>query len=836
MSEPTIQPDDPRLTAYALGELDEAERLEVEQLLEHSPDSQTEVAAIRQTAELLGAELAGEPITTLTADQRAAIEQAAARSHQAPKPSRRWPRRLVIAIAGLTTVAAGLFALVHFQGSASVRYFGSSAKQFEDPGSVYVLRDEVQYYDEAPDAQSGTVEDLERLRAFSYVDDGVGRTMPSQQLAGLDDALSVSEVLAQEQRLLNGRHSIVPPAPIQEHAPGSDAESGESVSSLLGSRLAGAQVEWALPQRRTRSYARGSVAAGTVVDDGVPTMVAGRGISTTPRPQTTEELERRQVTNAPPATRAPKDAESWQNLELHLPNLDSWPETTEIRLSVSGVVNPNLDVAFQQGSFDIVGTEAYNPIVENDFLSPQQQPLSTFSIDVDTGAYSNVRRFLTQGQMPPPNAVRIEELINYFGYDDPAPDDGQPFSVRMETGACPWQPKHQLLRVGLKGKAIPREERPPSNLVFLLDVSGSMRDATKLPLVKMAMELLVSEMTEDDRIAIVTYAGNAGLALDSMSGAHRDEILSTIGNLQAGGSTNGEAGIRLAYDKAVEHFIEDGANRVILCTDGDFNVGMSDDNALVAMIKQKARSGVFLSVFGFGMGNLKDGKLEQLADKGNGQYGYIDNFREARKVFFEELTGTLYTIAKDVKIQIEFNPSQVGAYRLIGYENRVMAAQDFHDDTKDAGEIGAGHSVTALYEIVPAGQAASGKGQGGLKYQQVASPQPAPADEAASDEWLTLSLRYKQPDGKQSVLKKYPLEPGSTPADEASPGRQQRSRDYHWTAAVAAFGMILRNSAHRGQADYDMVLELATGSLGSDATGDRQEFVDLVRAAQSIRP
>ncbi|HLQ46539.1 MAG TPA: VWA domain-containing protein, partial [Planctomycetaceae bacterium] len=384
--------------------------------------------------------------------------------------------------------------------------------------------------------------------------------------------------------------------------------------------------------------------------------------------------------------------------------------------------------------------EAYAAIHDNPFASPLQEPLSTFSIDVDTAAYSNMRRFLTQGSWPPPDAVRIEELVNYFTYDYTPPgaeisnlksqisNQDTPFAVHLEVAACPWNAEHRLVRVGLKGKEIALDKRPVSNIVFLIDVSGSMQDANKLPLVKAGLKRLVEQFTENDRVGIVVYAGASGVMLDSTNASHKDVILSSIESLQAGGSTNGGEGIQLAYAMARKHFIPKATNRVILCTDGDFNVGITNPDDLTRLIEEEAKSGVFLSVLGFGMGNLKDSTLEKLADKGNGNYAYIDSLREANKVFVEQMTGTLITIAKDVKIQIEFNPSQVGAYRLIGYENRLLAAQDFHDDTKDAGEIGAGHTVTALYEIIPPGKlpVAAPQTDEKLKYQpSVKSPAAA---------------------------------------------------------------------------------------------------------------
>ena len=481
--------------------------------------------------------------------------------------------------------------------------------------------------------------------------------------------------------------------------------------------------------------------------------------------------------------------------------------------------------------------EAYDAITENEFATPGDQPLSTFSIDVDSASYANVRRFLTQGQLPPPNAVRIEELINYFSYDYPQPKDGQPFSVTADAVPCPWQRDHYIARVALKARHIEKTQRPPTNLVFLVDVSGSMQPANKLPLVKRGLTLLAEEMNENDHISIVTYAGDAGLKLEPTKGSDQGRIMQVIDSLTAGGSTNGAAGINMAYEQALRHFTKDGANRVILCTDGDFNVGVSSDGELVKLIEAQATSGVFLSIFGFGMGNLKDSKLEKLADKGNGHYGYIDDLNEARKVFNEELVGTLYTVAKDVKLQVEFNPLTVGGYRLIGYENRVLAAKDFNDDKKDAGEIGAGHTVTALYEIVPKSKWPLAPGVDPLKYaaadKKPAEPKPAavgvPAD--AADDLFTVKLRYKQPDATTSVKTvDYVVDDIAGKKDIAP------SRDMLWAASVASFGMNLRHSKHAGTWTLADVIETADGAKGEDPTGRKAEFISLVKAAQKLMP
>ncbi len=477
-----------------------------------------------------------------------------------------------------------------------------------------------------------------------------------------------------------------------------------------------------------------------------------------------------------------------------------------------------------------LGTEQYAPVIENAFQSPVTQPESTVSADVDTASYANVRRFLEDNQAPPPGAVRIEEMVNYFAYDYPQPDDDTPFSVDMETASCPWNESNRLVQIGLKAKEIDAAERGPSNLVFLLDVSGSMRDANKLPLVKDAMAMLVDQLTEDDRVSIVTYAGEAGLALEPTEGTKRKKITDRIEALKARGSTHGSAGIQMAYDQAMANFVPDGNNRVILCTDGDLNVGITDDNELVQLIQEKASGGVFLTVVGFGTGNLKDAKLEQLADKGNGKYAYVDGLREAKKVFVEQASGSLVTVAKDVKIQIEFNPAKVQSYRLIGYENRLLATQDFNDDMKDAGEIGAGHSVTFLYEVVPTrlpvGEiAALNNARSNLRYQQLITN--SLTEVAESGELLALKLRYKLPDEQESRLLEFPVMDSGMRFGEAS-------SEFRFAASVAAFGLLLRGSQYNQGLTFSAVEEFAAGAADNDPQGRRGEFVELVRRARGL--
>lgn len=465
-----------------------------------------------------------------------------------------------------------------------------------------------------------------------------------------------------------------------------------------------------------------------------------------------------------------------------------------------------------------MNTEQYAHLEDNPFFAAKQSPLSTFSIDVDTASYANVRRFLSNGSRPPKDAVRLEELINYFPYAYPAPEGTSPFAVHAETLPCPWAPTHRLVKLGLKAREVDASKRPAANLVFLLDVSGSMSDANKLPLLKEGLGLLVNQLRPDDRVAIVVYAGASGLVLPATSERHR--IRAALDDLHAGGSTNGAAGIELAYRTAQENFVPGGINRVILATDGDFNVGVSSQGALTRLIEEKAKTGVFLTVLGLGMGNYKDSTLELLADKGNGNYAYLDSVREAKKVLVEQASGTLLTLAKDVKVQVEFNPARVEAYRLLGYENRLLRAQDFNDDRKDAGELGAGHTVTALYEVVPVGadDAPQVPKVDALKYQREGAL-------LGGAELMTVKLRYKDPEGSESRLLSFPVMDSGRSLAEAS-------RDARFAAAVAEFGLLLRDSPHKARASWNDVLSLASGAVGDDEY--RREFLELVKVAQRL--
>jgi Ca-activated chloride channel homolog len=466
-------------------------------------------------------------------------------------------------------------------------------------------------------------------------------------------------------------------------------------------------------------------------------------------------------------------------------------------------------------------TENYNPINENGFQLVGASPVTTFSADVDRASYTNVRRFLNNGEMPPVDAVRVEEMINYFDYNYPQPDDNKPFSVTTEVSDSPWNAGLKLVHIGLQARKIPTDNLPASNLVFLIDVSGSMSDQNKLPLLKQAFKLLVDQLRPKDKVSIVVYAGAAGVVLPPTSGDKKIKIKEALDNLQSGGSTAGGQGINLAYNLAQENFIEKGNNRIILATDGDFNVGISSEGELQRLIEEKRKGGVYLSIMGFGMGNYKDSHIETLADKGNGNYAYIDNIQEAQKIFVQEFGGTLFTVAKDVKLQIEFNPRHVQAYRLIGYENRSLKNEEFQNDKKDAGDMGSGHSVTAIYEIVPSGtESAYLAKTDALKYQKTISS-------GDTGELLTLKIRYKKPDSKTSELLDYPVK-------NKSISLASTSDNFRLAASVAEFGLLLRQSEYKGGAGYEDVIKRAKTAFGKDDEGYRSEFVRLAKVAQSL--
>jgi Ca-activated chloride channel homolog len=711
-----INPNDPKWTAYVLGELDDRERAAVEQSLESSEEARVLVGELRVAASMLKDELVAQSPATLNDGQRAAIQAAANRK------VRRWSApRMATWAAGLAAAGLILFAV--------------------------------------------TTQSLLRSRSAALP---VPPALTSQNLPPVLEEPSVS---------------AVPPAlrdkPQQTEQDGIVGNVENQVLSSEAIEIAQDKLQIGLSKDEKLQDTLGQPAAGAL------TGVLGG------------------VYNAREAAAAPPPP----------------PPPSRAALPLPASVAP-VDRTFRP-SFN---TEAYDRITDNPFIRVNQDPLATFSIDVDTASYANIRRFLTQNQLPPKDAVRIEEMINYFTYDYPQPTGPHPILAQMEVSSAPWSPQHRLVRIGIKGKDLDLRRRPSSNLVFLIDVSGSMQPAEKLPLLKSSMKLLVDQLNENDRVSMVVYAGASGMALAPTTGDRKQTILRALDNLEAGGSTNGASGIQLAYNLAVANYIPGGTNRVILATDGDFNVGVTNQGDLIRLIEDKAKSGVFLSVLGFGLGNLKDSTLEKLADSGNGNYAYIDTLNEGRKVLVEQMAGTLVTIAKDVKIQIEFNPAQVNAYRLIGYENRVLRNEDFNNDLKDAGDMGAGHTVTALFEVVPNGVDVPVPGVDPLKYQTPAGQ----ARPVSTRETLTLKIRYKDPEGSQSRLLEVPLVDSGRTFNSAS-------TDYRFAASVAAFGMILRDSPYKGNLTLTTVIDMAEGSKGLDRNGYRQEFIGLVNRANALR-
>ena len=726
-----IDINDPKWTAYALGEItDRQEKAELEQLLEQSPEMRQLVEEIRQTGNLLSAELQAEPAVALTPLQRSRIEEKA-------DGRRRW---LGMPPAWVMSGAAAALVLLAF--------------------TAYLR--------------------------FGHVD-----TIPQEQLT----AALFNKNLPQPPQ----NQRLTPLAQAVRHESKRLTVVAKGEKRATAAQIPGpsneVQVVASIPELQTQS-------ASTAPDPGVlhsrlaeaPMSVVGGIVGGVPGGITSSMVNRYvRMASPPPPPRVVPRTPGYGGL---------------------------LPIQQQPTKFN---TEGYDHIGDNPFLDVLQNPLSTFSIDVDTASYSNLRRFLSSGTLPPKDAVRIEELVNYFEYDYKGPKDDKPFAVNFEITEAPWKPEHRLLRIGLKAREIETGKRPAGNLVFLLDISGSMADDNKLPLVQRSMGLLVDKLTESDRVAIVVYAGDTELLLPSTSGDQKEKIRQAIDKLQAGGSTNGASGIQLAYQTAKESYIKGGINRVILATDGDFNVGITNRGDLTRLIEEKAKSGIFLSALGFGMGNYKDATLEMLANKGRGNYAYIDTLNEAKKVLVEQINSTLVPIAKDVKIQVEFNPQRVSSYRLIGYEDRIMAKEDFNDDAKQAGVIGAGHAVTALYEFVPVGVSESKRGVDPLKYQKPAQLSSA----SQSDELLTLKVRCKEPEKDTSVLSEFSVKESKEKFGNAS-------QDFKFAAAVAAFGMALRDSPYKGNANLESALDWAKAGKGEDEHGYRQEFIRLIHRAISI--
>ena len=746
-----IDPNDPRLTAYALGELeDENERIEIEKALEHSEELRQTVEEMRETAGFLREELLKESSPGLSPQHQQRIES---QLRERPTPFFSSTGVKWAMAGGLAAAACVILAIVVTPNLLQSKSSTLTLAELRPPAVG------------APTPDADAVDG--RLDAPRAVTTESGSLAPEDSSRQETSRLQVGDKKLDQQ----GRE-------------GAYGETGEIAKE---------------PEPESQRFKLASVEK-----DGV---AVGGDLNELQRAGGRMSQGLQNTRNVP----APSEA---NDLSAPVPVARSRLEAKSMAIAD----RRPLDIPVPT-----FNTEAYDRIVDNQFLEVSQNPLSTFSIDVDTASYSNLRRFLEQGSPPPRDAVRIEEMLNYFSYDYPSPSGKDPFSFHVEVAQAPWNLDHRLVHVGLKGKEIQLEERPSTNLVFLLDVSGSMQPANKLPLLKKAMRLMVDRLSENDRVAIVVYAGASGLVLPSTSCDQKETILAALENLQAGGSTNGGSGIRLAYETAVANFISGGINRVILATDGDFNVGTTNQGELTRLIEEKAKSGVFLSVLGFGMGNYKDSTLEKLADMGNGNYAYIDTINEARKVLVDEINSTLITIAKDVKIQIEFNPMQVSAYRLIGYENRLLQKEDFNDDTKDAGEIGAGHTVTALYEIVPAGTPIQVPEVDPLKYQRRIEP----TEVAHSGELLTLKLRYKDPDGETSKLLHSALR-------DSGRAYSQASVDFKFAAAVASFGMLLRESPHKGSTTFGSVLELAEEGKGKDPHGYRTQFLELVKKARTV--
>ena len=781
-----IDANDPKWTAYALGEItDEKERAEIESILEESGEMRRLVEDIRQTAGFLKEELRAEQPIGLTRAQRERIELKAnsGKSWFGWKPA--W---------ALASAAAAML-LISF---VVVQHFRQVEPALNNNQIASVTPKEL------PPPPQRQMEIPNEPRTYT-------NSAPAAEAKPKAESPSVAE-LRPDAYPLKSKES----APVSAAAPTILAEPSASAGTMYADKKA-AELPAVTSNAVDTVKMMGGVAGGATggvfrgsSGSGMGVGVSG-GATKAEMPASPSAAASFSVLSSNLAAVAQKDGITANDARYGRP----WP--VPMPPHHKGILPP-----WQKpgGNFN---TETYNNILDNPFLDAAQNPLSTFSIDVDTASYSNVRRFLDSGSLPPKDAVRIEELVNYFDYDYKGPKNDKPFAANFEITEAPWKPEHRLLRIGLKGREIDPGKRPDSNLVFLLDVSGSMADENKLPLVKESMSLLVDQLTESDRVAIVVYASDTSVFLKSTSGDQKEKLRHAIERLHAGGSTNGASGIQLAYQTAKENFIKGGINRVILATDGDFNVGMTNSGDLTRLIEEKAKSGIFLSALGFGMGNYKDSTLELLADKGRGNYAYIDTQNEAKKVLVEQINSTLVPIAKDVKIQVEFNPQRVSSYRLIGYEDRIMAKEDFNDDTKKAGVIGAGHAVTALYELVPVGVSESKPGVDPLKYQK--PPQTSSA--AHSDELLTVKIRSKEPEKDTSILSEFTVKESKEKFSDAS-------RDFKFAAAVAAFGMALRDSQYKGSANLESALEWAKAGKGDDKHGYRQEFIRLVHRAISI--
>jgi Ca-activated chloride channel family protein len=788
----TIKPDDQRLTAYALGELEEEQSAQLEALLKENPSIAAEVAAIREAATLLESELTAASTLELSEEQRSRVITGGDEPGQkiitpGPDAFSRTSRWLGITAAAacvmaVSTIGIKQFLLEEKQAVAeSLAHDQFAAEKTAESKAVKAL----------PVTIDSRVVDL----ALNAVADESKLSLRKEMTEGLADVLP----------------EIAHPA-----TPGETRVFRQQVAkSKPRPTMAAANAIKAVSEDNGLEGIESSRGAATGFLGGQFNQGEGQGRAR----QNAQQAKLKTAAAVGHANRALKE-------NLGLEANDFGDDALEGKKEFE-----QLDKRADAGG------ERFGRLYDTPFFQAFDRPLSTFAVDVDTASYANMRRYIGRhGQLPPTDAVRVEELINYFDYDYPQPEDSRhPFSVNLEVAACPWEKGHRLVRVGLKAREMNPGKRPASNLIFLIDASGSMNRPLKLPLLKSSLAALTRNLTEDDRIGIVIYAGNAGVALDPVHGDLKEKIIDVIDGIGVGGGTNGAGGIRVAYDLAAKNYIKGGTNRVILATDGDFNVGITDSGELAKFVKDRSeKDGIFLTALGFGEGNINDERLEQIANKGNGEYYYIDSAKEGRRVLVDKLSSTLVNVAKDVKIQVDFNPAKVESYRLIGYANRRMKAQDFRDDKKDAGEIGAGHTVTALYQIVPAGA----KGRDGAvatakpesRYRKAPEAEARKAALVDSDELLTVALRYKAPDaGLEDEATEF-----AVGLRDSMKGWEDSSQDFRFAASVAGFGMQLRESEFRGMLDYDLLLELAGEGVGEDKNGLRKEFMELVKKARKI--
>lgn len=772
------------ITAWALNELSPEERERIESALRADPQAVQTADETKEFCEFLLTELRGESLA-FTPEQRQRLQSTETAPPVAPvvKPVR-WSfvSRLAPLAAAAACAVLGLFLVI--------RSFPGSSK------SVAVQDTEMRYQVRLQEPEGARLKEVAKLEKL-----GSGPPAPAAADSPVARALALTAPMGNHPQL-------------KMNEPGSESRAAMPVGGRLGDSSAGKELADAM----------------RIESKPLDVVTFGNSSMAIVAPSASQ----------PPSPASPKPAPFASGQGLVVVNPVGQTEKL-LRDSAAGTMYESQakadDFAKVRPQLDSTSSESYTAIVENELKEVLREPLSTFSIDVDTASYANMRRFLNQNTIPPKDAVRIEELVNYFptGEAGPAADAAEPFAASVEVASCPWAPKHKLARIAIKGREVEMGSKA-SNLVFLVDVSGSMNSPQKLPLVQQSLRMLAEQMSEGDSVSMVTYAGGTQVVLPPTNGEKRADIIAAIERLRAGGSTNGAGGLQLAYEQAVAGFIKGGINRVILCTDGDFNVGISQPAELEKVITQRAKSGVFLSVLGFGSGNLKDRTMETLADKGNGNYAYIDGLAEARKVLVEQMNGTLVTIAKDVKIQIEFNPVMVRSYRLIGYENRLLAKEDFNDDTKDAGEIGSGHSVVALYELVPASLPPGDEPHilvDTLKYQTLASPAPEPVPTkltptASSGELMTVKLRYKQPEGETSAKIELPV-------PDSDKALAKASGEFKFSAAVAGFGLLLRDSTYKGGLNWETVRRLALDGKGSDNLGYRGEFLQLIDKARGLK-